>query len=100
VSNRRWTTPETPFRIVTRRTRDVKIPLFEGGEDLLRHGWRCIPIPPGDPFYEDWEIFDSSHDYKTTWFRRCADYVVEARLGGGRRDKKSTLLTRAWLKPR
>jgi hypothetical protein len=25
---------------------------------------------------------------------------VEARLGGGPRDKKSTLLARAWLKPR
>jgi hypothetical protein len=76
-------------------------PLFEGGEDLLRHGRRCIPLPPADPFDgKGWEILDSSHDFKTTWFRRCADYVVEARLGGGRRNKKSTLLARAWLKPR
>jgi hypothetical protein len=99
MSNRR-SNPAHPFRIVRRRTRDVKIPLFEGGEDLLCHGWRCIPLPPGDPMFEDWEIFDSSHDYKTEWFRRCNDYVVEAKLGVSRRDGKPKLIARAWLKPR
>jgi hypothetical protein len=42
----------------------------------------ALPIPPGDPLKEDWEVFDDSRDYKTEWFRRCTDHIAETRLGG------------------
>jgi hypothetical protein len=32
MSDRRWTDPDRPFRIVTRITRDVQIPLWEGAD--------------------------------------------------------------------
>jgi hypothetical protein len=73
----------TAFRIERRITRDLKIPLWEGSS-MDDHGWRCIPMPPGDPL-EGWEVFDNSHDYKTTWFRRCTDHVVTACLAGAGR---------------
>jgi hypothetical protein len=55
------------FVIETAYTRDVKVPLVDGDDDLDR-GWRCIPVAPA-PFDETWEIFDNSKDYKTGWLR-------------------------------
>ena len=80
MSDRQWTDPDRPFRMVTRVTADYQIPLYE---DSFKHGaYRMQPIPPADPMFEDWEELDLSDDRWTTWFRRCDDHIVTARLGG------------------
>jgi hypothetical protein len=48
-------------------TRDVKVPLV-AGDDELDHGWQCIPQPP--TLDDEWEIFDNSKDRKTGWQRK------------------------------
>jgi hypothetical protein len=70
---------DAAFRIARRTTRDALVPLWEG-DDFL-NGRRNIPVPPGDPFVEEWEVFDDSKDYHTVWFRRCTDHVATACLG-------------------
>jgi len=81
MSNR---VPDTdqPCRIERRLTCDAVIDIWVGSRE--RDGaWRCVPVPPADPYGpEGWEIFDSSRDYKTEWFRRCTDHIAAARLGG------------------
>jgi hypothetical protein len=68
------------FRIVERITYDLKVPWWEGA-DMDDTGWRCIPMPPGDPAVEGWEILSDEKDDRTVWFRRCTDHVAEAHLG-------------------
>jgi hypothetical protein len=83
MSDRQQPNTDRPFRIIRRLTRDAVIDIWEGSRQECG-AWRCVPIPPADPCGpEGWEIFDSSRDYKTEWFRRCKDHVVEAKLGGG-----------------
>jgi hypothetical protein len=46
-------------------TRDIRIPVVEGDDELLC-GWTCIPTPPpGD----GWVICDLSRERKTRWER-------------------------------
>jgi hypothetical protein len=47
-------------------TRDAKVPLCVGDDDLM-NGWQAIPIPPS--LDEGWKIFDTRKDYKTGWRR-------------------------------
>jgi hypothetical protein len=52
-----------------RYTRDEKVPVVEGDEDL-DYGWHSIPVRPAvDDDWQSWEIFDESKDYKTGWRR-------------------------------
>jgi hypothetical protein len=45
-------------------TRDARVPLDATDPEMDR-GWRAIPIPPTSD--DDWEIVDTSKDYKTGW---------------------------------
>jgi hypothetical protein len=47
-------------------TRDSRVPLFEGDDDL-EHGWQSIPVPPS--LDEGWVIFNTQKDRKTGWRR-------------------------------
>jgi hypothetical protein len=71
---------DRPFRVEIRTTADLHIPRFAGA-DIDLDGWRCIPMPPGDPLVEGWELLDDTKDDRTVWFRRCTDHVATACLG-------------------
>jgi hypothetical protein len=49
-----------------RYTRDARVPLFDGDDDL-DHGWQYIPLPPS--LDDGWHIFDRRKDRKTGWRR-------------------------------
>jgi hypothetical protein len=55
------------MKIIERRyTRDAMIPRVAYDHEFV-YGFRCIPLPPTND--GDWEIFDTSKDYKTGWQR-------------------------------
>jgi hypothetical protein len=91
-------TVNKPFRIVRRITRDAMIDIWENSREECG-AWRCVPIPPADPWGpEGWEILDSSRDYKTEWFRRAVDHVIETKLGVKWRHGGPRLRARAFLR--
>jgi hypothetical protein len=51
-----------------RYTRDAHVPLHAGDEEL-KDGHQCIPVPPVHPEEEHWEICDTRHEKGTTWRR-------------------------------
>jgi hypothetical protein len=52
-----------------RYTRDEKVPIVEGDDDL-DYGWNSVPVRPAmDDDWQSWEIFDDTGDRKTGWRR-------------------------------